>query len=95
MKLENNQNFELIELEGLFDTYGNAIDLDFRGHQYSFTVENDHIIVNMDSDNKGYLWFAKYDNPTHELKFEDWDNDKAVFVTWLDELATYLNQRVA
>lgn len=95
MKLKNNYYYELLELEALFESYRTAIDLDFRDHHYTFSVESDHIIVNLDGENVGYLWFAKNANPKRELKFEHWDNDKIVFVRWLDELATYLNQRVA
>jgi len=95
MKLKNNYYYELLELEALFDSYRTAIDVHFREHHYTFSVESDHIIVNLDGENVGYLWFAKNANPKRELKFEHWDNDKVVFVRWLDELATYLNQRVA
>ncbi|MDH9600733.1 hypothetical protein PZN54_11130 [Staphylococcus capitis] len=87
MILTNEANFELQELRELTtNNSGQAIDFNFRGHHYTFVSEDDHIILRIDGDNIGYLWFESYD----EVRFEYWDTDKNVWVEWLDELDAYI-----
>lgn len=88
MQLSNNANFNLQELRELLsdETYGSAIDLDYREHRYRFSKEGDHIIVNLESDNVGSIYFQSFDR----VRFEDWGTEQNVFVEWLDELDAHL-----
>lgn len=88
MLLQNNANFNLQELRELLsdETYGSAIDIDYREHRYTFSKEDDHILVNLEYDNVGYIYFSGYDKVT----FQDWSTDQDIYVEWLDELDAYM-----
>lgn len=88
MELSNNANFELQELRDLVngESWGSAIDIDYRDHSYTFSKEDDHILVNVDSENVGYIYFHDYD----VVRFENWDTEQNVFIEWLDELDAHL-----
>ncbi|MDG0820708.1 hypothetical protein M4L90_12335 [Staphylococcus equorum] len=88
MELSNNANFDLQELREIVtgESWGTAIDIDFRDNSYSFSKEDGHILVNVNSENVGHLNFENFD----VVSFENWDTDQIIIISWLDELDAHL-----
>ncbi|OEL08255.1 hypothetical protein [Staphylococcus equorum] len=88
MELSNNANFDLQELRELVtgESWGSAIDVNYRDNKYGFSKEDDHILVNVNSENVGYIKFENYD----VVSFENWDTDQIKIISWFDELDAHL-----
>lgn len=84
MYLTDNDNFKLGELRELVAIGNNngAIDYRYGDRFYTFLAENDHVIVQLNTENIGYIWFESID----DVKFENWNDNTNYYLIWFDEL---------